>query len=172
LGVFYHLDHTGKSLRSGQLLALMPLSANLPPEDAAMSARWCPGGVTRFGHDIFGRKLEPAVLAREIEVERVRREFFPQCVTRYAVVFGCKELVEIEDVRWQFFLPSHTGQRGRIWKIEGAAVFRADMNVFKDYCGDDTAAAHAYWSRKETVRPLIEYLLKPPVRVLGEVSGG
>jgi hypothetical protein len=43
------------------------------------------------------------------------------------------------------------------------AAFRADMNVFKEYCGDNTAAAHAYWSQYETTRPLIEYLLIPPV---------
>ncbi len=55
--------------------------------------------------------------------------------------------------------------------IEGAAAFRADKNVFKDYCGDNTAAAHAYWSQRETARPLIEYLLIPPVTVLEEVAG-
>ncbi len=88
-------------------------------------------------------------MARELEVERVRRAFIPQLPTRYAAVFACKEPIAIDDLRWQFFMPCHTGQRGRVWRIAGAAAFRADMNVFKDYCGDNTAAAHAYWSQHE-----------------------
>lgn len=32
-----------------------------------------------------------------------------------------------------------------------------------------TAAAHAYWSQEVSERPLIEYLLKPPVTVLDEI---
>jgi hypothetical protein len=134
-------------------------------------AKWCPAGVTCFDRQIIAGELEPATLARELEVERVRRESFPQLPTRYGVVFACKELAAIHDLRWQFFLPCDSGHRGRIWRIEGAAVFRADMNVFKDYCGKNTDAAHAYWSQQETGRLLIEYLLVPPVTVLEEVTG-
>jgi len=172
LDIFYHLDSTGQSLRPGQLLELRPLPDVVPPEEAALMAKWCPDGVARFGHRIICQKLEPLALARELEVECVRRELFPDRITRYAVVFGCRHLADIvKHVRWQFFYDGDSARRSRIWKIHGAAVFRADMNVFKEYCGDDTAAAHAYWSQRETKKPLIEYLLRPPVRVLEEVAG-
>ncbi len=76
---------------------------------------------------------------------------------------------DVDVLRWQFFDPSYNGQRGRVWKIRGTAVFRADMNWFKEHCGDYTTAAHAYWSQQESERPLIEYLLQPPVTVLEEI---
>jgi hypothetical protein len=43
------------------------------------------------------------------------------------------------------------------------------MNVFPEFSGDNSKAAHAYWSQKKTKYPLIEHLLTPGVTVLEEV---
>ncbi|MGO9914438.1 MAG: hypothetical protein ACLQIB_06945 [Isosphaeraceae bacterium] len=169
MGVFYHLDRTGESLRAGQILEFGPLPAGLSPDELAIFGTLCPTGVTRFGHDILTKQLEPNALERELEVERIRRDCYPHRITRYAVIFGCKAMPDVDVLRWQFFDPSYNGQRGRVWKIRGTAVFRADMNWFKEHCGDYTTAAHAYWSQQESERPLIEYLLQPPVTVLEEI---
>jgi hypothetical protein len=150
---------------------LMPFSNNLCPEEATRLYRWCPDGVTRFGQQIIEKQLEPLVLEREIEVERIRREYYPLLASRYTVVFACREPTDIDLLRWQFFLPNYTGPRRRIWRVAGDPVFQADMNLFKEHCGKNAVAAHAYWSQQETDTPLVEYLLRPPVRVLEEVVG-
>jgi hypothetical protein len=166
LAIFYHLDRSGQSLRPGLVLALTPVPDDLPAAATAMLAKWCPHGVSLFGHQVITKQLE-----REIEVERIRREYYPDRVTRYAIIFACEAPRDIDVLRWQFFPPNDNGQRGRIWKVEGAPVFRADMNLFKEHCGHNATAAHAYWSQQETKNPLIEHLLSPPVKVIEEVAG-
>ena len=77
----------------------------------------------------------------------------------------------MESLRPTLSDPLHQGPRGRIWKVKGDAMFHSDMNWFQEYCGNNTAAADAYWSQKPSKKPLIEYLLKPPVTVLHEILG-
>jgi len=169
LDVFYHLDRTGNSLQSGQVLELIPLTLRGRPESEASLKERFPKGVTRFGIDIIHERLESAALEREIKLEAVRLAHYPHRPSRSVSVFGCKQLEDMDGVRGQFFPFGHQGPRGRIWKIEGWSIFEANMNVFIDYFSNMTAAAHAYWSQEESERPLIEYLLKPPVTVLEEI---
>jgi len=171
LDVFYHLDRTGVSLQSGLLLELIPFTLEGRPEDEAMLKRMFPEGLTQFGIDIIHERLAPLALEREIEVERVRRAKYSDRQSRYISVFGCKQIEDMERVRQQLFPLWLQGPRGRIWKVEGDATFHSDMNWFKEYCGNNTAAADAYWSQKASEKPLVEYLLKTPVTVLDEILG-
>ncbi len=171
MDIFYHLDRTGVSLQSGQLLQLIPITLEGRPEDEARFKIMFPEGVTHFGNDIIHDLLAPLALEREIEVERVRRANYSYRPSRYISVFGCKKPEDMESLRPTLFPPWLQGPRGRIWKVEGDATFHSDMNWFKEYCGNNTAAADAYWSQKPSEKPLIEYLLKPPVTVLHEILG-
>jgi hypothetical protein len=171
LAVFYHLDRTGLSLQSGQLLELIPFTIEGRPEYEATLKRMFPEGLTRFGIDIIYDRLPPLVLKREIEVERVRCANYSNRQSRYISVFGCKQIQDMEILRQLLCPPWFQGQRGRIWKVEGDATFHSDMMWFKEYCGDNTAAADAYWSQKTSEKPLVEYLLKTPVTVLDEILG-
>jgi hypothetical protein len=147
----------------------MPVPTELQFEDRTPLDRWYPNGVTQFGVDIIRQRLEPWALERELELERVRRDHYAYLPSRYSSVFACKSTDDIAMVRWQFFCPGFEGRRGRLWKIEGRAVFQADMNLFKQYNADMRTAATRYWSQQNSDEPLFEYLLEPPVTVLEEV---
>ena len=171
LDVFYHLDRTGVSLQSGQILELIPFTLEGRPECEAMLKRMFPAGLTQFGIDIIHLPPNDLVSKREIAVERVRCANYSDRQSRFISVFGCKQIEDMEGLRQLLFNPLHQGPRGRIWKVEGAATFHSDMMWFKEYCGNDIAAAHAYWSQKASEKPLVEYLLKTPVTVLDEILG-
>lgn len=136
-----------------------------------MLKRMFPEGLTQFGIDIIHERLDPLVLKREIEVERVRCANYSDRQSRYISVFGCKQIEDMGGLRQLLFHPLHQGPRGRIWKVEGDSTFHSDMMWFKEYYGNDIAAADAYWSQKASEKPLIEYLLKTPVTVLDEILG-
>ena len=127
LDIFYHLDRTGVSLQSGQLLQLIPFTLEGRPECEAMLKRMFPEGLTQFGIDIIHDRLAPLALEREIEVERVRRANYSDRQSRYISVFGCKQIEDMERVRQLLFPPLLQGPRGRIWKVEGDATFHSDM---------------------------------------------
>jgi hypothetical protein len=171
LDVFYHLDSTGVSLEADKILELISISLEGKPKDEVRHKIRFPEGLSHFGDDIIHGRLEPLALDREKEVERVRRAKYSYRQSRYISVFGCKKIEDIERLRKTLFHPWDNGPRGRIWKVKGDATFHSDMNWFETYCYDNTAAADAYWSQEASEKPLVEYLLKPPVTVLHEVLG-
>ena len=133
MDVFYHLDRTGNSLQFGQVLQLMPFAPKGRAQDENMLRKRFPEGVARFGLDIIHGRLHPAALEREIKLESVRLAHYPHRPSRFISVFGCKGIEDMDGVRGQFFCFGHQGMRGRIWRIKGCSVFKADMNVFMDH---------------------------------------
>jgi hypothetical protein len=164
---FYHLDRTGMNLKPGMILDWLPV----PPEITSDPEHeiWFPSGITRFGLDIILGKLEKPALEREHVLETFRRTHCPQLPSRYVALFACRSIDDMAVVRQQFYMPDFEGKRGRIWKIAATEIFRADMNLFKEHCGDMKTAAGRYWTQEATEEPLYEYLLEPPVTVLEEV---
>jgi hypothetical protein len=163
---FYHLDFTGSSLSPGLVMQLAPVPPDVEMDERKLLETWFPDGLTHFGADIALRRLEPWALERELELERARRERFCSLPSRYTSVFACRSPDEIEQLRWQFDAPGFKEGSGRVWKVEGKKIFRADMNLFKYYSGDMATAADLYWSQEESHDPLYEYLLETPVKVL------
>ncbi|MHB1787418.1 MAG: hypothetical protein ACYCS7_15005 [Acidimicrobiales bacterium] len=174
MAIFYHLERRGESLRPGQVMNLFPLPFDgKTPEETAELQRWFPDGVSLFGLGVLDRP--PAdwterSLQREVELERIRRADYAHLASRLVSIFACSDLDAIDAVRGQFFLPNDPGPRGRIWKIDGESAFWGDMDVFREYCNDPIGAAHAYWSQERTSSPIIEFLLIPPVTVMGLVA--
>ena len=166
MSIFYHLD-TYEALSVGQVLNLMEIPAGLSVELKTSSRSWFPAGVTHFGASILNRRLEDNALHREHKLERVRRSCYPDRPSRYVSVFACRTLAEITRLRSQFFTPEDK-RLGRIWKVEGEEVFRADMNLFM-YNRQDEGIADLYWRGCLSKTPLFEYLLKTPVTVLDAV---
>jgi hypothetical protein len=167
MAVFYHVDRTSEALTPGLVMGWMPIPSDLAAEERMMLARWFPRGVTRFGLDII-LKRSPR-LAFERQLETLRRERYPDLPSRLASVFALKSIADIHLYRHQMCLPSYSGRRGRIWKVEGRAVFCADINLERQHCGDLEAAAALYWAGETSDDPLFEYLLEPPVTVVEEV---
>ena len=166
MAVFYHVDRTNEALSRGLVMGWMPIPDDLPVEERTMLAHWFPKGVTRFGLEIV-RKQSPR-LAIELELEAQRRERYRVLPSRYASIFAFQSAADIHRYRHQMCLPIYTGRRGRIWKVEGRLMFRADMNLEKQHCGNLKTAAARYWAGEASDDPLIEYLLEPPVTVLEE----
>ncbi len=168
MGVFYHLDRT-ESLQPGQVLESPTLKGRA--EDEAWFKKQFPEYVTQFGHSITHAQLVLKASKWEIELEAVRKAYYPHLPSRSDSFYACKR-EDIPRVQAQFFLPGHQGPRGRILEIEGCSVFEADMNLFNpliNHSTDMTEVAHAYWSQKQSKCPLTEYLLKFPVALLKEI---
>ncbi len=143
----------------------------LPDEVQIDERTWFPNGVTRFGKAIILKELANGALEREIELESIRRERFPNLPSRYVSVFSWQSTKDLDRFRDEFRLLGCGGKHGRIWRVKGRAVFRGDMDLFNVFWGDmemRTATVH-YWSQQASGDPLYEYLLEPPVTVLEEV---
>jgi hypothetical protein len=167
---FYHLDSTGSALRPGMTIDWMPVPTECTSDIRTPLNHWFPKGVTRFGIDIILGQLEELALEREHELETIRRENHAHLPSRYTSVFACRSTEDIALLRCQFDYLNADGKRGRVWRVAGKGLFRADMNLFKKHHRDMRTAAARYWLQEATEEPLYEHLLEPPVMVLEEVD--
>lgn len=118
---------------------------------------------TRPDNHIIGRVI-PQDLVVEILFEYVRRAIFPHCQSRMQSYFAFVELGEART-----FSATHGG--APVYRVNSARVDRHDQNWlrFGPQAACSTYTAHKYWSGEATETPAWEYLLAPPVNVIGRV---
>lgn len=101
----------------------------------------------------------------ELVSELVRRVFFLDKPSRLMALFAWETLVEAIK-----FQKEHGG--GTIYTVEANSFFRGDMNLL--FLGGSGIGAikfaMKYWRGEAGGQPRWEYLLVPPVHVIGVVS--
>jgi hypothetical protein len=164
--IFYHVD-IQEFLRPGKLVELMPApTEGRTQAESAEMKRWFPVGVSRFGFELLcGRAETEAFLAQETTLESIRRQYYPDRPSRYTSFFAFLSVVDFER-----YLCQAPHKDGRIWKVEARGGFRADINLFPEWCPKWEDCAHVYWKQGQSSSPLFEYLLTPPVRALEEIG--
>jgi hypothetical protein len=173
LPYFYHVDRDPEQfLQPGAVMALRRFDFKDKPEETAHLNERYPNGIGRWGLSIIRGLIPPGwLLDREITLENVRSATYPFCPSRFATVFACHSIEDAEQLRGRRFGDGADWRDARIWIVEAAAWFRADMSIFHYWVNTNLeGGAHAYWSQEISPNPFFEYLLTPPVTLL-EVVG-
>lgn len=172
LPTFLHLDRQ-KKLRTGQTITLKDLAIpdgfehGLIPELESVAelrthARYLfPDGVLRHGTGHMLHDSREGII--ESFFEYVRRAGYPDRPSRFQSVFafdGPQALME--------FAKTHQGM-GDLWEVRADTFFRADMSwlTVQGALMQWSYRADSYWQGKSSEIPQWEYLLEPPVTVVG-----
>jgi hypothetical protein len=107
----------------------------------------------------------PNIPMIELVSELTRRTFFPEKPSRFTTLFAWASLEEAFAFKKQY-------GEGNIYEVEAETAFKADMNQL--YLGGSGVGAlfyaMKYWKGEAGSNPIWEYLLVPPVRVIGQVE--
>ena len=170
MAVYYHVD-VRDEIQPGEMLTAMPVTSSKYPEDAEELNRMFPQGVSYFGATIM-LHMEHGCLDGVIEqiLETIRRQFRDKCgvdyPSRMSSLFACGDLQSAHDFRDRFQRP-----HGRIWEVECSDVFRGDMNfVGHEMSKNHDLAVHYWQGQQRSDEPFWEYLLRPPVKVIREIT--
>jgi hypothetical protein len=188
MSTFFHVDRFG-SLSPGISIDLLPHHLPGVPDSQAVESflnTWLPGGVTRHGlvtlmasrlsvtDDELARGDADALAASrnaitELVLELVRVERHPEAPSRLQTLYAWATL---EDARR--FIATHpvAGGSPRIFAVEGAVGFRADMRWTASGAPAATVyRATRYWDGdSDGPDPVWELLIHPPVKVLDEAG--
>ncbi|MEX1207447.1 MAG: DUF2441 domain-containing protein [Acidimicrobiia bacterium] len=132
-----------------------------------------PDGVTHHGDQYFvteNRALDTSA-AIELLFEMVRRADFVERPSRYQSFFAATDV----DHARAFGRTYGHGRPFSIWEVEASEGFEADMNLITTAArfsslGMSLRAADYWAGRTSPGSPLLEVLLKPPVRVVEQVE--
>lgn len=166
---FYTVDRL-QTLRSAQVLELTRFQDLQPPELQTHVDEMFPTGVSQHGDQYFLKNSSRANIASpavELLFEYVRRSHFPDKPSRFQSWFGVESLDDAKAFRARFGAGT-----GTIWRVASKEFLRANMNLLTSQ--QTTLAyswfAHAYWRGESgPMNPFWEFLLVPPVQVLGAV---
>ena len=104
----------------------------------------------------------PHIPIIELVCELVRRLFFPERPSRLQALFAWATRDEAVTFQQQF-------GGGTIYEVEARSFFRSDMNLL--FLGGSGIGAllfaMKYWQAEASPAPRWEYLLVPPIRVIG-----
>jgi len=170
MAIFFHVDVRGE-IKAGDMLTTMPVKSSSYPEDAVELNRMFPQGLSYFGATIMlhmGHEGSDTVIEQILET--IRREFRQKCgvdyPSRMTSLFACRDLQSTRQFRDRF-----QRKDGRIWEVECDDYFKGDMDFVCHELTEDHNLAVYYWqSRQKSVKPFWEYLLRPPVKVIREIS--
>jgi hypothetical protein len=170
MAIFYHVD-VRDEIQPGETLTAMPVTSSKYPEDASELNSLFPQGVSFFGASVM-LHMDPNSPDATIEqiLETIRRKFIEKCEVDYpsrmSSVFACDDLDSARQFRIDF-----QRQHGRIWEVECDDFFKGDMNfVCHDMLNNHDLAVHYWQGLQKGERPFWEYLLRPPVTVVREIT--
>jgi hypothetical protein len=172
----FHLNHGYSACTPGAKFDLIPIviTADSPwSEDYEAWRQAFPDGVSLFGlrHMTPDHPFEPVPLEKaklEHRCESVRRDEFPQKLSRFQAFFGLSSLEEATVFRE--LTRETTGITGSIWTVEVEQVHhRGDMRLLVANPSD--AGIRAYWQglSLDGGRPIWECLVRPPVTIIEAV---
>lgn len=104
----------------------------------------------------------------EMNFEYTRRAFYSDKISRLQSFFA----VDAIENAYKFRDIYSADTNKKIYLVEAEEFLKADMNLIK--LGTQNIAgsllAHKYWRGEQSQNPFWEYLLKSPIKVIGEVE--
>lgn len=171
---FFHVDRA-KRLSPGYEVALQKIEDHWSTNAAELNCMF-PDGVTKFGAACLCEKTAPnpmEVIIRERSLEHIRRQHYPNRLSRLASFFAWGTTEEAFTFRAEA-----KSDRSPIWLVECESYDLADMTFTKYPLNSSLINCipklledrfHRYWKGDESESPRWERLLKPPVAVLEQV---
>ena len=166
LEILYYLDRADSRVPSSRIIELAEISSEIDPNERNLFKNSFPNGLGPLGSDIALKQLDEWSLEREFVLERLRHERFTELPSRYTSILACRTSADLDQLRWLYDVHGLQGNLGRAWKIRGEIAFRGDMNIFQYHSTDLPTAAEMYWAQEDSINPIYEFLLRPPVTIL------
>lgn len=168
---YFHVDRS-KRLSAALKVDLQIFTDVDPVELQDHLSRLLPDGVTVHGDQYFVAANQALDTSPSIELvfEYVRRTFFPERPSRYQSFFAAPTI----DHARAFGRKYGGGQPFSIWEVEAEEAFITDMDLLS-HAGSTSSlhmswSAHRYWAGEPTESPMLEALLRPPVRIVREIE--
>lgn len=114
-------------------------------------------------------QLDHYLISSDIELifELVRRVNYSECISRFESFFA----TDFDGMLSMYETISSNGSNVKIYEVECENYERHDMSLLKRGSNlQIDGSADLYWSGKSSEKPLYEYLLKPPVRIIRQVN--
>jgi len=177
---YYHTDRRSE-LKPGQVITMAmdrTAIAQFNTDRAQFLASLLPDGVTQHGYGyLIDNRLEPAKDTNgtiEVLAEWIRQARYPLLPSRLQSFFAWRTLADARSFVQQFALAAPAGTRTDSTIVEVEAdepVFESDMKRLSlGVCWLDAFVfLDAYWRQDYTPAPVVEVLLKPPVRVIRSI---
>lgn len=176
--IAYHIDRTN-SLSKGQIIDLFQYPKS-KDSFSFMAETLFNGYISKHGYfylsDVgFDDQYPPlAASCIEMELELIRRSFFPEKLSRFQSFFAFESLNSLSA--WMPFFKSYNC---RLWEIEffHAHYEKHDAGLIPHFHSDDRPyspsltfqCGYEYWSGKFSKNPIYELLIKPPVLIKQEI---
>lgn len=183
MAIFYHIDRWN-NLKSGQEINLTKFNDIVVPGNTEMTIKfnqkveeYFANGVSRHGERYFIasikeediKKDKDIIINYDIELifELERRVKYPQAISRFEAFFA----VEKNEVKRMVRSLCKGPQAVKIFQVECEEYLKVDMSLLNKSSSLATIVnADMYWMGESSSNPLYEILLKPPVKILKEVS--
>lgn len=178
---FYHLDRASL-LAEMKSIELTPISSidiqtSLPSIKQHFENWIDDGSLSNHGIQYISDSFEGKNINAEWFLEYERRLFHKDKPSRFQSILAFDS---IEDVD-RFVSEYNIQERKIIYELECKEFFKADMKLLGNQSSPlvQSFMSNAYWSGKalneiddqfSTIDPLWEYLLVPPVRIIGKVK--
>ncbi|MBK8772684.1 MAG: hypothetical protein IPM06_19965 [Rhizobiales bacterium] len=175
---YFHADRSS-GLKPGQVITLNTTPARFNTDRSRFLASLLPDGITQHG---IGYLVEPRPQPYqdtngllEVLAEWIRQARYPQLPSRLQSFFAWRTLSEARSFVQQSALgqPAGTTIDSTIWEVEAdPPIFESDMRRLQlGPCWLDAFIyLDSYWRQDYTATPIIEVLLKPPVRILRAIT--
>lgn len=170
----YHIDRSG-TLKTGNTIDLMKFNDiiwDVKERETILQDivdDMYPEGVTRHGERYF--LMKPVVNDTSFDVEMlfelVRLDKYKVKQSRFQSFFA----VDKDYFGAMFDKLQPDLNTAKIFEVEADEVSKHDMNLLSKSSNlASVAFARLYWEGKSLDNPLYEYLLKPPVKIIKEVT--
>lgn len=180
MAAFYHIDKDSFSHQIGAEVPLMlPPLGQLPALTEARLKFWRSQFSTE-GFSFFGYRMlriinwaeitldekHKVAIHREITFEEVREREFPNRPSRFQSMFGFEHKNDALLYRTKSGHPEWP-----LWTVDASEYFMGDLHLYNDARPTEfPSLAQRYWAGDRTSEPLVEVLMKLPVRITGKVE--
>ncbi len=160
---YWYIEDPGKITKEEYIASLSKLFPNgtTPHGEKYMLSRW------RSAKDDSGNTFIFQDSPMEAIFEMVRMFKFPNIISRFEAVFGCKTIEDARQIRDITF-----NGKGQIYKVDCESFFAVDMRLLHTGHFFTSAIMYAekYWSGEMSAEPFVEVLMEPPVKIVKQVD--
>ena len=171
---FYHIDRTNR-LEVGQTIELIKFNdiewdnKSKPDFLQKIVNNMFPNGVSCHRNQYFlsGSLFNDTSSEIELIFELVRREKYSDKLSRFESFFG----VDKDTLIPMTYRLNSNLNICKVYEVEAEEYSKHDMTLLRKGSNlVSIALAELYWSGDSINNPLYEYLLKPPIKIIREVS--
>lgn len=175
---FYHIDRIG-TLKENETIDLFPVLSlqNLNPLLKSNILKKFEEGISNFGSScLLGTYTQDIISEWFLEYERSLH--FKDKPSRFQSIFAFSTIDDVQRFVNEY-IPHN--KEYRVFELESDNYFKGDMKVvgYQRTPLVQSAISHSYWNgesiedlniENHNVKPLWEYLLVPPVKVIKEIQ--